>query len=89
MMTQFTTDGPMDGLSDLNKITLANQTDLSISKIEKDMEGDDNDIEDPIVMNEISFDNPLRQKREIIEKSSPDQKIKVKDVDENYLIKLK
>jgi hypothetical protein len=73
----------------LNKITLENHTDLSLSKIEKDMEGDDNDIEDPIVMNEISFDNPLRQKREIIEKTSPDQKIKVKDVDENYLIKLK
>jgi hypothetical protein len=40
-----------------------NNSDLSLSKIEKELELDEDDIEDPAVMSDLSVENPLRKQR--------------------------
>lgn len=45
---------------------------VSLSRIEQEMYDEDDDIEDPVVMSEVSIDNPIRNLREKMEHDSPD-----------------
>lgn len=54
------------------------KVDLSLSKIENNNR--DDDVEDPVVMSEISMDNPIRELRDKLEQS-PGETINIKHID--------